>query len=139
MNDTKRVALYARVSSQRQADELTIESQIDALRQHIAQDGLHIDEELHFLDQGFSGGTLVRPGLERLRDTAWAGGIDRLYVHSADRLSRKYAYQMLLLEELQKHNAETIFLNHDPQDQSPEGSLLLQWRRGRAAHGVSYD
>jgi site-specific DNA recombinase len=126
MDDTLLVALYARVSSQRQADELTIQSQLAALKQRIRDDGLTLDGELCFLDDGYVGETLLRPALERLRDIAYAGGIDRLYVHSPDRLARKYAYQVLLVEELNKHGVEVIFLNHDVQDQTPEGNLLLQ-------------
>jgi hypothetical protein len=80
-----RVAIYARVSSQRQAKEHTISSQLDALNRHIASDGLECDQELCFVDDGFSGSSLIRPGLERLRDqmtpfhgekgTTWEGGM----------------------------------------------------------------
>lgn len=127
MEDKLSIAIYARVSSQRQADELTIQSQLAALKKRIEDDELRLSEELCFLDEGYSGATLVRPALERLRDVAWAGGIDRLFVHSPDRLARKYAYQMLLLEEFQKHDVEVVFLNHDPQQHSSaESNLLLQ-------------
>src|SRR5579864_5798506 len=120
MDGNLSVALYARVSSQRQAEELTIRSQVAALRQRIMRDGLSLEEERCFLDEGFSGSALVRPALERLRDLAHCGGIDRLYVHSPDRLARRYAYQVLLLEEFDKQGVEVIFLNGDPQHQSPE-------------------
>jgi site-specific DNA recombinase len=126
MDSTTSVALYARVSSQRQADELTILSQTAVLRQRIEQDGFGVEEERCFLDEGYSGSTLLRPALERLRDLAHCGGIDRLYVHSPDRLTRNYVYQMLLLEEFSRQGVQVIFLNHDPQDQSAEGNLLLQ-------------
>jgi site-specific DNA recombinase len=119
-------ALYARVSSQRQVEGLTICSQVAALRQRIASDGLAATDELCFLDEGFSGSTLLRPALERLRDAIHCGGVDRLYVHSPDRLSRKYVYQMLLLEEFARQGVQVTFLNHDPQHQSAEGDLLLQ-------------
>jgi site-specific DNA recombinase len=125
MDGSRRVALYARVSSQRQAESLTIASQVAAVRERIADDGDRVDEDMCFLDEGISGSTLVRPALERLRDLAWAGGVDRLYVHSPDRLARKYAYQVLLLEEFAKGGIEVIFLNHD-HTSSPEGDLLLQ-------------
>jgi site-specific DNA recombinase len=125
VEDLPRVALYARVSSQRQAEALTIQSQVAALRERIAADGLHVDEECCFLDVGISGTTLVRPALERLRDAAWAGGVDRLYVHSPDRLARNYAHQVVLLEEFQRHGVTVIFLNHEP-SATPEGTLLLQ-------------
>lgn len=56
-----------------------------ALRLRVAADGLKLCEELTFIDAGYSGATLVRPALERLRDLAFANGVDRLYVHSPDR------------------------------------------------------
>jgi site-specific DNA recombinase len=126
MDDTLNVGLYARVSSERQADELTIESQLAALKERIREDGLKLDAEFCFLDDGYTGETLLRPALERVRDMAYAGGIDRLYIHSPDRLARKYAYQVLLVEEFNKHGVEVIFLNQDLQNQTPEGNLLLQ-------------
>lgn len=88
-------ALYARVSSEQQAAAHTIASQVAALRERVALDGLVLPEAMQFLDEGYSGATLVRPALERLRDVIAAGAIDRLYVHSPDRLARKYAYQVL--------------------------------------------
>jgi site-specific DNA recombinase len=126
MDDSIRVALYARVSSEKQAEELTIQSQVAALRQRIAADGHKIDAELCFLDDGFSGSTMLRPALERLRDLAYSGVIDRLYVHAPDRLARKYAYQVVLLEEFNKQSVEVVFLNDVAGLASPEGNLLLQ-------------
>jgi site-specific DNA recombinase len=67
----------------------------------------------------------VRPDLERLRDLIAAGGVERLYVHSPDRLARKYASQVLLLDEFQRAGAEVIFLNRES-GRSPEDELLLQ-------------
>jgi site-specific DNA recombinase len=120
-----RAALYARVSTEHQAKAHTIGSQLDALRQRIAHDGLKLDPELVFIDDGYSGEVLERPALERLRDQVAAGAVDRVYVLSPDRLARKYAYQVLLVEELQRAGAEVVFLNH-PVDPTPEGELLLQ-------------
>ena len=80
---------------------------------------------MRFIDEGQSGAVLVRPALERLRDQAAAGLIDRLYVHSPDRLARKYAYQILLVEEFQRCGIEVVFLNHEIGDK-PEEQLLLQ-------------
>jgi site-specific DNA recombinase len=120
-----RVALYARVSSERQAQEDTIASQVQALRARVTEEGLTLDEELCFIDDGYSGSTLVRPALERLRDQASAGAIDRLYVHSPDRLARRYAYQALLVDELEHCGVELVFLNR-PLGKGPEDDLLLQ-------------
>ncbi|MCI0357111.1 MAG: recombinase family protein [Planctomycetaceae bacterium] len=120
-----RAALYARVSSEQQAQEETIASQVAALRERIAADGLTVEEELCFLDEGYSGSTLVRPALERLRDLAAAGAFARVYVHSPDRLARKYAYQVVLVEELRREQVEIVFLNRAI-GVSPEEDLLLQ-------------
>jgi site-specific DNA recombinase len=124
-SEGKQAAIYARVSSDQQAQAGTIESQIEALRKRVAEDGLALEQELEFIDAGYSGATLVRPALERLRDMAALGCLDRLYVHSPDRLSRKYAYQVLLVDELTHSDVEIVFLNHGV-GSSPEDSLLLQ-------------
>src|SRR6266540_3135103 len=100
--DMTHAAIYARVSSEQQADAKTIASQVAALQARVAADGLAVAPEREFIDEGYRGATLVRPALERLRDVAAAGGIDRLYVHSPDRLARKYAYQVVLLDEFQR-------------------------------------
>jgi len=118
-------AIYARVSSAQQAEAHTVASQVAALRERVAADDLPLPEALQFIDEGYSGATLVRPALERLRDLAAAGALDRLYVHSPDRLARKYAYQVLLVDEFQHAGVEVIFLNREL-GQSPEDDLLLQ-------------
>jgi site-specific DNA recombinase len=92
----RQVGRYARVSSEQQAEANTIDSQVAALRAQIAADGFALRSVLEFIDAGYSGSSLVRPALERLRDVAVAGGLDRLYVHCPDRLARHYAYQVLL-------------------------------------------
>jgi len=123
--ESKVPAIYSRVSSEQQAEAATIDSQVAALQERIANDGLTLVTEMRFLDEGYSGATLIRPALERLRDVAATGAIDCLYVHSPDRLARKYAYQVLLLDEFQRCGVEVIFLNH-PLGQTPEEDLLLQ-------------
>jgi site-specific DNA recombinase len=124
-NHHLRVALYARVSGEQQAKEDTIDSQLEAVTRRITGDALECDPELRFIDDGYSGTTLARPGLERLRDQAAAGAIDRLYMLDPDRLSRKYAYQVLILEELTRCGVEVVFLRN-PVGRGPEEDLLLQ-------------
>jgi site-specific DNA recombinase len=119
------VAIYARVSSEQQAEAGTIASQLAALQEKVVQDGLQLSEELTFVDEGYSGSTLIRPALEQLRDVVALHGLDRLYIHSPDRLARKYAYQVLLIDEFERAGVEIIFLNR-ALGQSPEDELLLQ-------------
>jgi len=120
-----RLGLYARVSGDQQEKEDTIASQLEATMQRIASDGLECDPDLQFVDDGYSGYILARPGLERLRDKAAAGVIDRLYVLDPDRISRKYAYQVLILEELTRCGVEVVFLRNPP-GHGPEENLLVQ-------------
>jgi site-specific DNA recombinase len=118
-------AFYARVSTEQQAQNATLASQLDLLHRRIADDGLIVPRELQFADDGYSGETFLRPALERLRDTAATGAIDRLYIECPDRLARDYPYQMVVVDELRRHGVEIVFLNHEL-DSSPEGRLLLQ-------------
>jgi site-specific DNA recombinase len=120
-----RAAIYARVSSDRQAQEQTIDSQVEDLHKQVAADAATLQDKNRFLDDGVSGSTLNRPALERLRDAAYTGDFRRLYVHSPDRLARKYAYQVLIVDELQKLDVEIVFLNRAI-GVSPEEDLLLQ-------------
>jgi site-specific DNA recombinase len=118
-------ALYARVSSDQQATAQTVASQASALQERSAADGSPVPPERTFIDDGYSGATLRRPALERLRDAIALGAVARLYVHSPDRLARKYAYQVLLVDEFRRAGVEVVFLNHAVGD-NPEEELLLQ-------------
>jgi site-specific DNA recombinase len=121
----KAVAVYARVSSEQQAQQATIDSQMAALKERVAADGHPLLPEQIYLDDGVSGTTLLRPALERLRDRVAEGSLDRIYVHSPDRLARKYAYQVLLLDEFRARGVTVIFLNA-PSSRSAEDELLVQ-------------
>ena len=123
--NTTQVAIYARVSSEQRTEAQTIASQVAALRERVTADGAVVPEAMQFLDDGYSGATLIRPALERLRDVVAAGSVDRLYIHSPDRLARKYAYQVLLVDEFRRAGVEVVFLNR-ALGQSPEDDLLLQ-------------
>jgi site-specific DNA recombinase len=116
-------AFYARVASEQQAEAHTIASQVAALHERVRAAGLSVPAALQFLDEGYRGATLVRPALERLRDAAAAGGMDRLYVHSPARLARTYADQVLLVEELGRFGVEVVFLNREL-GRSPEEDVL---------------
>jgi len=119
------VALYARVSSDRQVDEGTIESQLASLHAYGDEHGYGIDADCIFTDDGFSGATLARPGLEVLRDHAMRGTIDHILVLTPDRLARKHVHQLVLIEEFQRVGVDIIFVNR-PIAQTPEDQLLLQ-------------
>ena len=123
----KTAAIYARVSSERQKEDKTIASQTAALVAFAQSEGYNVPAEWIFQDEGYSGANLVRPGLERVRDLAAEGQIQAILVLSPDRLSRKYAYQVLLVEELARHGVQVVFIKA-PQSDSPEDQLLLQFQ-----------
>jgi site-specific DNA recombinase len=121
-------AIYARVSSERQRLDETIRSQTVGLRELAAQRGLLVVEDLVFEDEGFSGATLTRPALERLRDRAAEGAFEVVLCHAPDRLARRYAYQVLLLEEFARAGVEVVFVRGGEHSGTPEDELLRQFQ-----------
>ena len=118
-------AIYARVSTDRQRETETIASQTAALKAYADTHDYLVPTEWVFEDDGYRGATFVRPGLEALRDLAAAGQIEAVLVYAPDRLSRKYAYQILLTEELAHCGVTVVFLK-SPQVDTPEDRLLVQ-------------
>src|SRR5215471_21444047 len=123
----KMAAIYARVSSERQREENTIASQTASLIEFAKNHELEVPKEWVFEDEGYSGATLERPGLERIRDLAAEGQIQVVLAYTPDRLSRKYAYQILLIEELARHGVETCFVKA-PHGATAEDQLLVQFQ-----------
>ena len=120
-------AIYARVSSEQQREEHTIASQTASLIEFAKSHDLEVPGEWVLEDEGYSGATLERPGLERVRDLAAEGQIQVVLAYSPDRLSRKYAYQILLIEEFTRQGVETVFVR-SPQGDSAEDQLLVQFQ-----------
>src|SRR6202140_4761413 len=120
-------AIYARVSSEQQREENTIASQTASLIEFAKDPDLEGPKEWVLEDEGYSGATLERPGLERVRDLAAEGQIQVVLAYSPDRVSRKDAYQILLMEELARQGVETVFVKA-PQGASAEDQLLVQFQ-----------
>jgi site-specific DNA recombinase len=123
----KTAAIFARVSSDKQKEENTIASQTAALVAFAAEQGYAVPSEWVFEDEGYSGASLIRPGLERVRDLAAEGHLDAVLVYAPDRLSRRYAYQILLIEEFARAGVETLFIR-SPRTATAEDQLLLQFQ-----------
>jgi len=121
----ERVALYARVSTARQEQEKTVQSQIDAIERACGQAGVTIPLERRYVDEGFSGSRLDRPALDALRDAAADGLLDKIFLYCPDRLARSYVYQQVVLEELAKRGVQVHFIEH-PIGERPEDRLLVQ-------------
>jgi site-specific DNA recombinase len=119
-----RVAIYARVSTERQEERGTVGSQLELLRAAARADGDDVVAE--FVDDGYSGARLDRPALDRLRDAAEAGALDALLCLCPDRLARAYAYQVLILEELERFGVQVRFLDGPAPGDDPQARLLVQ-------------
>src|SRR5215212_5690628 len=124
---TPRVALYARVSTERQAESQTIEQQLERLYAYAAQQAWSSGPEQIYRDDGVSGARLDRPALDRLRDAVARGEVDRILITSPDRLARRYAYQVWLLEEVERAGCSVIFLERPPTG-DPQDALVIQIR-----------
>jgi site-specific DNA recombinase len=122
-----RIALYARVSTNRQVLAQSIEQQLDKLREYVVSQGWAVGDDYIFRDDGHSGASLNRPGLDRLRDKVRAAEVDRLLLTAPDRLARNYVHQMVLLEELERAGCLVQFLDR-PMTEDPHDHLLLQIR-----------
>ena len=114
------------------------------MRELAAARDLLVVEDLVFEDEGVSGTVLRRPGLERLRDLAVEGRFEVLLCHAPDRLVRRYAYQVLLLEEFQRAGIEVIFAKEPERSGTPEDELLRQFQgmiaeyERHSARGMSF-
>jgi len=120
-----KVAIYARVSTSKQEVEQTIESQIELLKEYVSKEGEELDKKHIYIDDGYSGTKLERPGLDTLRDGAADSEFQKVIIFSPDRLARNYAYQVIVIEELNKHGCEVVFLQR-PISDDPEAKLLIQ-------------
>jgi site-specific DNA recombinase len=118
------IAIYARVSGDKQKKEETIASQLNALRIYAKDKNYRIVEEWIFIDEGESGDTLDRPGLDALRDLVYKGGPDLIIMYAPDRIARKNWYQSFLLDEFNKAGVRVEFLNLKPAE-TPEDELSL--------------
>jgi site-specific DNA recombinase len=123
----KTAAIYTRVSSDQQRENKTIGSQVDELLHFAEEHGYIVPQEYIFKDEGYSGAILIRPGLEKVRDLSAEGQIQAVLVYSPDRLSRNYAYQVVLMDEFSSCGTEVLFVN-SPKADTPEEALLLQFQ-----------
>jgi len=118
----KRACLYARVSSDEQAKGYSLATQLEACRKYCEGHGFEVVGE--FSDE-FTGASLDRPGLDRLRGLIATDRISEMVVYDLDRLSRKAVYQMLLEEEFGKKGVRVHYVLGQ-YDDTPEGQLQKQ-------------
>jgi site-specific DNA recombinase len=122
----ERAAVYVRVSSDKQREKHTITSQLEAIKEYASKNGYEVVEGLIFTDDGYSGGVLERPGLERMRELALVKAYKTLLVLCPDRLARNYVHQVLLLEELECLGVNIIFIQDEIRGKGSDVELLTK-------------
>src|SRR5215831_17232080 len=128
------VAFYVRVSTSRQQQQQTIDQQLHRLRDYAAtHPEWQVAEEHIYRDDGYSGATLNRPGLDRLRDRAAMAAFECILITAPDRLARNYVHQMLLVDELTQRGCRVEFVER-PMSDDPHDQLLLQIRAAVAEY-----
>ncbi len=118
----KKAAIYARVSSEQQREKRTIDSQILALKKQVAEAGDVLVKE--YVDDGYSGARLDRPGLDQLRKDLKTGLFDTVYFHNADRIARDASHQTIIIAEMLK-NRKQIIINGKDYVHNPENKFTL--------------
>jgi len=125
-----RAALYARVSTDKQAEKYGIPSQLEALRKRCLEKGwapvIDGDKDA-FIDYGYSGAELDRPALNRIRQAAKEGRVNVVLSYDPDRLSRKLYHQMILAEEFEKQGIKLEYVTQD-MGTSPEDRMFFNMR-----------
>lgn len=120
----KKAALYARVSTARQEQEETIDSQIAEVKQRILNDDALLSSENVYIDEGYSGSMLERPSLDAMLEAAKNKEFDVLYIYDLGRLSRQLSHLLIVTEQLEKYDREVISL-HERITGTPEDKFLL--------------
>jgi len=87
-SDPGAVAVYVRWSTDDQGHGHTLEIQSESCRHYLLSQGWLFQEHLLFVDDGWSGASLARPALTRLRARVAAGEVQCVVVYKIDRLSR---------------------------------------------------
>jgi site-specific DNA recombinase len=136
---TKRVAIYARVSTERQEREGTsLESQVLRCRAYAEDQGWAAEYVVE--EQGSGGDISGRPKLEGLLAAAQMGHFDVLICYHIDRLSRDVDDQGWLRREFRLAQVELVLVtgHQDQMVQAVEGIAAMQERkqiRERIARG----
>lgn len=123
INTPKVSGLYARVSTSRQENEQTIDSQLDEIKSKIESDGNILSSAHIFIDNGWTGSILARPALDELRDSINKQEIEILYVYDLGRLSRDFTNQLILIKEIEEAGVKLLSL-HDINPENQEQGFI---------------
>lgn len=117
-----RLAIYARVSTEEQREGQNIDSQVAELERFSRDKGWPIVGI--YKDEGWSGGVMERPELDRLRDDAQKGVFDAVLINDVDRLARDVAHLGVIKRDLERNGMKVVFRKL-PSEISPTYNLMV--------------
>src|SRR4051812_4519774 len=125
-----RGAIYARVSTEEQATKgLSIDVQVDTSGKQVKSDNCDL---LHTLtDEGYSGGSLKRPAIQRLIELVKSKSIDRVYMTHSDRMSRNVEDHYYLRRLFREHGVSIVYVmqpnlgNEDAMSKTSDGMFAV--------------
>ena len=121
-----RYAIYTRQSKQGLADFSSCEAQFHTCQEYAKQSGepsLYWTGQ-HLEDEGYSGSTLDRPGMRRLRKVIGLGALDRVYAVAFDRITRNMHDAVVLLDEFEKAGVELCLVHQPELTSAPQNRFL---------------
>lgn len=123
---TRRFAVYARVSTDEQAQHGTsLEGQVEACRALALKLGATAVRA--FVDAGISGTDMGRPGLQALLAAARSREVEAVACLDPDRLARNLSHQLIVTDELEALGVELHFAQFERRP-TPDGRLLYAIR-----------
>jgi len=122
LRNISKIALYCRVSSEEQKQGKTIDSQIQELEDFAEANNYKITER--YIDEGWSGGLLERPALDRLRDDAPKGIFEAVLINDVDRLSREVLHLGIIKKDLERKGIKLIFKKL-PNTEGPMSNFMI--------------
>jgi len=128
-----RPAAYVRVSSDQQADNLSIPTQIRLIGEYAARQGW--PEPTLYEDRGksaFNDDLAARPAFARLIADAEAGQFSHLLITDLDRLARNTSLALIVADRLSKAGCQIVSLNQGGDFRTPDGRLLYTLSSGFA-------
>lgn len=115
---------YARVSTDNQLENYSIEEQTARLEAYCAAKGWTL---LHtYIDGGYSGGNTDRPALQEMLHAIKENPVDAVVVYKLDRLSRSQKDTLTLIEdELLANGTDFVSINENFDTSTPFGRAMI--------------
>lgn len=115
---------YARVSTDNQLENYSIEEQTERLKAYCAAKGWTLLQT--YVDGGYSGGNTDRPALQEMLSAIRENKIDAVVVYKLDRLSRSQKDTLTLIEdELLTHGTDFVSINENFDTSTPFGRAMI--------------